>query len=697
MGSSNDMDPLVPSDSTLVNEFRREYNDIMDNFPVTNIEEALFAKNAVVMQAFRLKGGRTGFSGNVICFPQRVSDISTILPRKAGDLKIIVARCKTGPEPTDFKDFRVRREHVRQWLFFLKKWSSAYSDVEISVENMEALPENDSVYMALRGAGLEPDSPMDSDSDSISSNIMDTNMDEMPGLAEEDEDYGFESGPVGSDDVDIVVTGIGEEECPQSTEVQHILDALVAEDQPQVDAENVILWPERGLNPIDERTGSHILACAFPTLFPCGTGDITYNINRRQEVTFNEAIKHYVKYYDSERKRYPFVENPRFMHYVQDKDERSRIQAQCSVYLQKNPEDAAMTIGDLRNDLHGYNNPTLYLITKKMQRFGANIMGSPAYMASKKKELLALMDQEGVAHIWYTLTMPSWMWQDLYNLWDAPPVKQIDEDDDAFEERSIKFAKEQHLKNPHIINEFFLKRVANFTKNFFGSDFLDTIWNWYRIEWQKRGAPHVHGMCRLKNAAEFTELSKKVIDGRRSHVVLDWIKNKSDQSSIYWDLLQDLPRPSDDDELEMKEIFHGLKDRVFERDDIQLILDNMKEGNECELKIVTFRDYVMTSGNSNIPVPSDASRPYRDDVVDRSNEVHPCRVAYSEYRDTGSFSLSSPKAQSTYNELVDWCQRHRHNQSYCLRNDKHGECRFKFPKPLNQTTKIAVSDILYLR
>jgi hypothetical protein len=131
-GTSNDMNPLVHADIQLQIPFRTAYDDLLLNFPLTTIEEALIAKVAVFMQAFRLKGGRSGFSGNVICFPQRVSDIVTKLPRRTDQLKIIIARMRivsTTTVPRDYKDFKVRRAHVSNWLHFLLKWSSAYADV----------------------------------------------------------------------------------------------------------------------------------------------------------------------------------------------------------------------------------------------------------------------------------------------------------------------------------------------------------------------------------------------------------------------------------------------------------------------------------------------------------------------------------------------------------------------------------------
>ena len=126
----NDMDPLKPSILThgpIYDSFRSEYNMLPS---LSNIEECLIARNAVIMQAFHLKGGQTGFKGNVISFPQKVSYIYNVLPRLPSTIKVLIVRCRgSNDEITNaYKDFRVRRNCIQQWLLFLKRWSNPYRD-----------------------------------------------------------------------------------------------------------------------------------------------------------------------------------------------------------------------------------------------------------------------------------------------------------------------------------------------------------------------------------------------------------------------------------------------------------------------------------------------------------------------------------------------------------------------------------------
>ena len=189
--------------------------------------------------------GRTGFSGNVICFPQRVSDIVTILPRKYNELKVIIARYKTGSDPTDYKDFKVHKRHVRVWLQFLMKWSPVYSDVTLDLSNLDQLPDNASIYNELVQV-----TNFDSVSNSTEEIIMsddddDDDDDDGDDDDDDDDDDGILPGPSGStidlgdfesefesdihpDSVidDVLISGIGERAEPLFSEVIIIQNTL---------------------------------------------------------------------------------------------------------------------------------------------------------------------------------------------------------------------------------------------------------------------------------------------------------------------------------------------------------------------------------------------------------------------------------------------------------------------------------------
>jgi len=75
--ADNDMDPLHPrtGDVPLFHQERLALPQL------SATEEALIAKNCVIMQGYRLRGWATAFKGNVISFPQDINDICLNLPR----------------------------------------------------------------------------------------------------------------------------------------------------------------------------------------------------------------------------------------------------------------------------------------------------------------------------------------------------------------------------------------------------------------------------------------------------------------------------------------------------------------------------------------------------------------------------------------------------------------------------------------
>jgi hypothetical protein len=155
-------------------------------------------------------------------------------------------------------------------------------------------------------------------------------------------------------------------------------------------------WPERADDPIDEYNTVYLLTRSFPTLFPFGTGDITNNI-RVKDVTYHEGVQHYLWFaYKDEMTgiwEWPFTQDNRAIHYLQDVDERKRLQSQASIFLQQNPSEADKTIDELREMVRSEGGAQ-YALNAKMQRYGANVLGSNAYMAERKKELMALINEE---------------------------------------------------------------------------------------------------------------------------------------------------------------------------------------------------------------------------------------------------------------------------------------------------------------
>ena len=129
-----------------------------------------------------------------------------------------------------------------------------------------------------------------------------------------------------------------------------------------------------------------MLAKSYPLLFPFGVGDVTNCRYRTRDVSYNEAIKHYLEFFDVNRGKYHFTADHRFIFYLQDRDERLRIQSQAGVYVKQNVADANMSVRDMQSLVSDPSRGVeFYSMVKKMERFVANINGSSSYMYARKR------------------------------------------------------------------------------------------------------------------------------------------------------------------------------------------------------------------------------------------------------------------------------------------------------------------------
>jgi hypothetical protein len=376
------------------------------------------------------------------------------------------------------------------------------------------------------------------------------------------------------------------------------------------------------------------------------------------------------------------------MNYFHNVDERRRLNSQANIYINKTSEDANLTFNDLKEMAKSRGDPKLFAMEKKMQRYAANILGSNAYMAQRKKELVSLMEVEGMPTVWFTLTLASHYWEDLHRLFGDPPPF-FDESEEDYEKRWKSECLKNYASNPHIVDEFFVRRVKSFVEALFGADGLSACWTWYRFEWQKRGNIHCHGMVRLKSDPGLTKLAEKVARGRTAGRMLrrnfEVMRHRNQTCSYaYPDVYeQDILLKYIDEAL-----YETLQETPLNDTQIQELLHDVEQGKKAEICICIYRDYMLTSLN---PEPPDDACEEERDSMGPTPKVgdHVCSKCHKNA--DGSHGLLG---DDIYIQLLTWCQRHKHTVSYCLRC---GECRFDFPRELSRRTFLRVRERPYKR
>ena len=124
---------------------------------LTTVEQMLIARVAPVMLVMRLpeyRGAQWRFKGHVVCFPQDIQPVVSVLPHVSVD--VLVLRSQHSANADAMREFRVRRQRVHDALLCLMEHNRYYGDISISVENLEQLPDDGLLQLRLDQYVTEP-------------------------------------------------------------------------------------------------------------------------------------------------------------------------------------------------------------------------------------------------------------------------------------------------------------------------------------------------------------------------------------------------------------------------------------------------------------------------------------------------------------------------------------------------------------
>jgi hypothetical protein len=101
-------------------------------------EKLLIQQISVYVPLHHLSYGQLGAKGHIVSFPQDISEVCTVLPRLPKDVSTIkvVKYFKLPEGDVASKSFSIRRKHVLDALYWLKKHNVHYHNIEIKEENL---------------------------------------------------------------------------------------------------------------------------------------------------------------------------------------------------------------------------------------------------------------------------------------------------------------------------------------------------------------------------------------------------------------------------------------------------------------------------------------------------------------------------------------------------------------------------------
>jgi len=124
---------------------------------LTTVEQMLIARVVPVMSVIRLSEYRDGewrFKGHVVCFPQDIQPVVSVLPRVSID--VLVLRSQQSANADAVREFHVCHQRVHDTLLWFMEHNCYFGDISVSVENLEQLPADGPLQLRLDQYVTEP-------------------------------------------------------------------------------------------------------------------------------------------------------------------------------------------------------------------------------------------------------------------------------------------------------------------------------------------------------------------------------------------------------------------------------------------------------------------------------------------------------------------------------------------------------------
>jgi hypothetical protein len=515
---------------------------------LTFMEEQLIALVSINQHVYFRRSDVIASKGHSICFAQDPSQIANTLPRLSSDLNVVVIR-KRGTQGI-CQELKVRCKQVKIWLEWLVKYNPCYRNIKIDYSRLADLPEEDELkdvptietehepnyeevnpYNSVQKSDvttvkkvnqiIENNDQIEKLSQTIEKSMSMNNfkeqelksLDEISVKIGENmnnlENTGLDENYTGysdDDDDDDAITGVVNPLSDNLTElekIQQYINSISRQENGQ--PLPVLMYPQIDSKPLPEFGTPFLATMAFPCLFPYGRADPFGLDPHCNQETFLNKIRHLINHTEviNFERVSRFQRHTRFVLWIYNVYYRNALMGQSDIYIQQNPKDAALTREMLLELLEGPDRDNYVL--KNMQRYMANIPGTPSYWHSGTQDLDAIIQSKGGPHVYFTLTFATNFDPDLHKFLGIRT---------GATKKEIKTAVNN---NPYLVNKYFVLKMAELNKTFFQKALNGSVerggWVWFRYEWQFRRIIHCHGLIRMGNAPDTYDLFEKCNTG----------------------------------------------------------------------------------------------------------------------------------------------------------------------------------------
>ena len=472
-------------------------------------EKMLIQKLNTHVPAHHMKYGVLGVQGHVCAFPQEIGDVCNILPRLPDNCSIVRYIKESNSRVvggTSTKLFRVRRFHVLNALYWLKKYHIGYNDIVIEKNNLAWMgEEGEKEITVTEEVTVEEDNDeMDDIGPSPAVNVA----------------------PRESEDVNITYNGVLLEDSPlMASKIDRELAGII--ESANTNGDVVLNWPSIGETAVNELGNNKIFTLAYPWLFPGGVGD--FRDFRKRNINPGYWAKRLIQYEDAR-----FAVDKFFCFYALNYTTRRRNHDRGNFFLNKFASGCNEDIDSLREAIaNGKSN-----FINEISYFCKEIPGSDGYWRFKRDELHTWINHHvergnGMPSFFITLSCADYYWADIIRLVKERHFIATGETLDFSGHKSGKVK----IINDHagVVQEYFQKRVINWLETV-GKVVFDITHYWIRYEFApSRGQIHAHMICVSKDQSmQEAMYILRDKENEQAEVLSEWAHRKIQLSACYF-------------------------------------------------------------------------------------------------------------------------------------------------------------------
>ncbi|CAJ1069182.1 uncharacterized protein LOC115579693 [Xyrichtys novacula] len=481
--------------------------DIPDELCDLNIlERHLVAKSIPFAKIIPLpKGQQRAIRGNVVCVPSEVQETVNALPRLRSESQVLRVKLKR------------RLCYKGHQLFQTVAWPKL---VRALLKLKEIHPQYKDITVRDEAELCDPTLPDNEDSDSDEDDRMDDDDYDEEDLMEIDrieKNALCEAESIPENDEQQMENRSGNNGCEpekqsDSLEGDEPNGGVVLESclQPSDVSEDILSFsegiysvaPAEGKKPSSFFRTPKLEAMAFPVQFP--TGENTLDDNRPLKLTPCSYFKTRLCCVDGR-----FAKDTNYLFFAQFVTEIHMATSSMRIQLRKGKpftrDGRKITNAMLQNKRE----VERLVRNKDAIRFMTPLRGTPAYWQKTTKDLFAMIRALGSPQFFLTFSAAEMRWK-----WVITAIKAQQGEHVNFEELDWSSKCEILRSNPVTTMRMFDKRVEALFRDLILSPAQPigkVVDYFYRLEFQHRGSPHIHGMVWVAGAPVFEECSDEEV------------------------------------------------------------------------------------------------------------------------------------------------------------------------------------------